>query len=53
MNHCGYKIPISENMMARLKKILASRYFGVLTMLPTPNNAASTAYNAANIASGP
>jgi hypothetical protein len=28
--------PESENMRVGLKKILASRLFGVLTMLPTP-----------------
>jgi hypothetical protein len=32
-------------MMERLKKILASRLFGVLTMLPTPGNALSTYYS--------
>jgi hypothetical protein len=30
--------PESENMRVGLKKILASRLFGVLTMLPTPEN---------------
>jgi hypothetical protein len=32
-------------MIERLKKILASRLFGVLTMLPTPGNALSTHYS--------
>jgi hypothetical protein len=32
-------------MSAPLKKILASRLFGVLTMLPTSGNAASTIYS--------
>ena len=38
-------------MIARLKKILASRYFGVLTMLPTPGNATLITYSAINLAS--
>jgi hypothetical protein len=39
MNHRGYKIPFPNILIHIMKKNLASRLSGVLTMLPTPGNA--------------